>query len=467
MRAVDDSDIKPGSVDALPTGAEERPETGPVSAPVRRAMRTSQVPTGEFDRASVSAQLVHAHGLEAPSAEEALDTAVELAHAMRPEMDDDEVVQTFVAGLCALLPGRRFVVRLLPRPPREPAGAMWTTGPVIDGAADRFRIERTILGRYGFYAEQAQRVGLEVVDRYQGEFHRAARGFHAPIFFGRMLLGVLSVEYYPGESPPSGDPRVVGQLAIQLGASLAHRHAREDSANLEEQVIQAEKLATLGQLAAGVVHELNNPLTSISAYGELLHAKLANAGADPGDTEKLRRIVQSADRILRFTRDLVTYARPSSEPPQELALREVVGQGVVFCEHLILEHGADVEIEVDTGVPTIRGVRGQLHQVLINLITNACHAMPEGAGELRIRVRTQSPRFVELWVKDNGAGIPEHLHEAIFQPFFSTKGEGKGTGLGLSIVRNIVQQHGGSIEVRSVVGEGATFVVAFPVGDPT
>ncbi len=451
-----------------PPAAESvsEPPTTSIAAPRRRSMRTSQIPTGEFDRAAVRARISQAHGLETPSIDEALDTAVELAHGMRPEMDDDAVVQTFVAALCALLPGRRFVVRLLPRPPREPSGAMWTTGPVLDGAADRFRIERITLGRYGIYAEQAERFGLEVADVYEGEFHRAAKGFHVPIFFGRTILGVVSTEYYPGETPPSGDARVVGQLAIQLGASLAHRHAREDSAKLEAQVIQAEKLATLGQLAAGVVHELNNPLTSISAYGELLHAKLSNANADAGDIEKLRRIVQSADRILRFTRDLVTYARPSSEPPQELVLREVVGQAVVFCEHLILEHGATVEIEVDPGVPTIRGVRGQLHQVLINLVTNACHAMPEGAGELRLRVRAPSPAFAVLEVRDNGSGIPEHLHEAVFQPFFSTKGEGKGTGLGLSIVRNIVEQHGGTIELRSVVGEGATFVLTFPVRGP-
>ncbi len=446
--------------------AAERPSGTVLAATPGRRLRTSQVPTGELDRAAISAQLPPSHGLESPSAEETLAATVELVHAIRADMDEDGVVQTFVAGLCALMPGRRFVVRLLPRPPEEPEGAMWVTGPVLDESAERLCIERRALARYGFRPEDAALAGFELVDVYPSEFHRAATGFHVPIFCGQRLHGALSVECFPGAVPPPGDTIAAGQLAIQLGAALAQRRARADSAKLEEQIVQAEKLATLGQLAAGVVHELNNPLTSISAYGEYLHAKHAQRGGDPGDVEKLRRIVQSADRILRFTRDLVTYARPSTEPAQELSLREVVEQAVVFCEHLVREVGAEVTIDVEPPLPTVSGVRGQLHQVVINLLTNACHAVPEGAGQLRVQLRSISSARVELRVGDNGSGIPEHLHEAIFQPFFSTKGQGKGTGLGLSIVRNIVQHHGGTIRVESVLGQGAAFVVALPVSSP-
>jgi signal transduction histidine kinase len=462
---VDDSKPEPDATEERYPERERPSGTVPALSSRRRSMRTSQVPTGEFDRDLVRAPLAPLPALESPTADETLATAIELVHAIRPEMDDDGIVQSYVTGLCALLPGRRFVVRLRPSPPDEPEGAMWVTGPVLEGSAERLCIERASLARYGFDPADAERAGVEVADAYIGEFHRAALGHHVPIFCGHALLGVLSVEYFPGSTPPAGDALAVGQLAIQLGAALAQRRARADSAKLEEQIVQAEKLATLGQLAAGVVHELNNPLTSISAYGEYLHAKHAQRGGDPGDVEKLHRIVQSADRILRFTRDLVTYARPSIEPAQSLSLREVVEQAVVFCEHLIREVGAEVNIEVEPPLPPVNGVRGQLHQVLINLITNACHAMPEGAGLLRIGLRAASGRL-ELRVGDNGAGIPEHLHEAIFQPFFSTKGQGKGTGLGLSIVRNIVQHHGGTIRVESVLGEGASFVVALPVGAP-
>jgi two-component system, NtrC family, sensor kinase len=252
----------------------------------------------------------------------------------------------------------------------------------------------------------------------------------------------------------SPDGEVEGVIAIGRD--------RTEVRELEKQVIHAEKLATLGQLAAGVVHELNNPLTSISAYGEYLLKKSEATGGDEGDREKLRRIVEGADRILRFTRDLVTYARPSPEKPRFIAIDRVLDQAVMFCEHVLAEGGASVDKSYAADLPPIYGVEGQLHQVFINLITNACHAVPHGAGRLLVETADGSPGLLEVRISDNGRGIPEDQVEKIFEPFFSTKGEGKGTGLGLSIVRNIVEQHGGTIDVSSTVGGGTTFSVQLP-----
>jgi signal transduction histidine kinase len=240
--------------------------------------------------------------------------------------------------------------------------------------------------------------------------------------------------------------------------------------DLEEQIIQAEKLATLGQLAAGVVHELNNPLTSISVYSEYLLTKGKRSGVDPGDLEKLGRIVEAASRMLRFTRDLVTYARPSSEEPSSLSIGDVIDQALVFCDHVISEAKVTIERAYGEDLVDMWAVRGQLHQVFINLVTNACHAIgSRGAGRIRVAAH-RDPEAAEgglvVELSDDGPGIaPEHV-DHIFEPFFSTKGEGRGTGLGLSIVRNIVHQHGGTIAVRSVHGEGrsgTTFTLRFPV----
>ncbi|MDD9935114.1 MAG: ATP-binding protein [Myxococcales bacterium] len=228
---------------------------------------------------------------------------------------------------------------------------------------------------------------------------------------------------------------------------------------LEEQVIHAEKLATLGQLAAGVVHELNNPLTSISVYGDYLLKKSEADEGDERDIEKLRRIVSSAERILKFTRDLVTYARPSTERPVPVDVHELVEQAVVFCEHLIDETGARVERNYDESLPPVYGVKGQLVQVFVNLVTNACHAMPLGAGVLTLETVPRHDGRLAVRVRDSGKGITEDNLERIFEPFYTTKGEGKGTGLGLSIVKNIVEQHRGSIDVSSEVGTGTTFEV--------
>lgn len=233
---------------------------------------------------------------------------------------------------------------------------------------------------------------------------------------------------------------------------------------LEEQVIQSEKLATLGQLAAGVVHELNNPLTSISVYADYLLKKSEKAQNDANDTEKLRRILESADRILNFTRDLVTYARPSSEQPKEISVRDVLDQAVVFCEHVITERGVVVEKSYAESLGSIQAVRSQMHQVFINLITNACHAMPQDAGKLFIEASMTRDGRVRVRVQDNGTGIRPGDADRVFEPFFTTKGEGKGTGLGLSIVRNIVQQHHGEISVESEIGRGTTFSVILDCG---
>lgn len=231
---------------------------------------------------------------------------------------------------------------------------------------------------------------------------------------------------------------------------------------LEEQVIQAEKLATLGQLAAGVVHELNNPLTSISVYGEYLLRKGERAGHDPGDLEKMRRIVDSADRILKFTRDLVSYARPSTEEPAFVPIRDVLEQSLLFCDHVVREVNATVERRFHDESATVYAVKGQLHQVFINLITNACHALGPMGGCIVLSSFLDDAEDLHVTVEDDGCGIPHHQRERIFEPFFSTKDEGKGTGLGLSIVRNIVHQHGGTIAVAEREGGGTVFEIRLP-----
>ena len=231
---------------------------------------------------------------------------------------------------------------------------------------------------------------------------------------------------------------------------------------LQRQVVRAERLATLGELAAGVVHELNNPLTSITVYAEYLVRKFESQGAEATDLEKLRRIGASAQRILRFSRDLVQYARPSGRDLEPVDLAGVVRQSVSICEHLIERGGISLQVEVDPELPVIRAVSGQLEQVLINLITNAVHAV-EAGGTVAVRAQIEGPASVLVEVGDSGPGVADADRQRIFEPFFTTKPDGKGTGLGLPIVRNIVDQHGGEISVgRSALG-GAAFRVILPI----
>ncbi|MCP4599658.1 MAG: PAS domain-containing protein [Proteobacteria bacterium] len=239
---------------------------------------------------------------------------------------------------------------------------------------------------------------------------------------------------------------------IYIGQDLTEIRA------LQNQVIHSEKLAALGQIAVGVAHELNNPLTSITVYASYLAKKL-DGQIEESDVAKIRRIMDAAGRIQSFSRDLVAYARPYREEPILIKPSELLERALSFCEHLVEASKADVILDVAGKLEPIYGIRGQLEQVFVNLLTNACHALPEDGGTINITAYAIDKDKIEILLQDTGHGITEdHLSE-VFEPFFTTKAEGQGTGLGLSIVRNILVNHNGAIKVESNVGEGTTFTI--------
>ncbi len=240
--------------------------------------------------------------------------------------------------------------------------------------------------------------------------------------------------------------RVAGVIAIGQDRTELHE--------LEGQVIQAEKLATLGQLAAGIAHEINNPLTSISVYAEYILGQLTSCGADEADVMRVERILGSADRIKTFTRNLLSYARPSQEEAGDVPLNQVIDEALGFCEHVMRDAGVEIQRQYMQGLPEVRGVRTQLHQVFVNLVTNACNAAREGGGEIRVMTRLGDDGRLLVTIEDDGVGISEEDLRQIFEPFFSTRRKGKGTGLGLPIVKSILEQHDGSIDIDSGLGQG-------------
>ncbi len=270
------------------------------------------------------------------------------------------------------------------------------------------------------------------------------------------------------------DLQIGERAGLVLGAALrrarsfqrTQRSAR-DLERLQAHIIQAEKLASLGQIVAGVVHELNNPLTSIIAYADYLTKKARDRLPDSSaedDVERLRRIGEAAARILKFSRDLVAYSRPSTEIPGPIALGEVIDKAVIFCEHEFAVCEIQVQRDMPAELPGVRGVVGQLTQVFVNLFTNAAHAMSGRGGELRVRAQVDADKnAIVVDVEDDGAGIEPRDLPHIFEPFFTTKPDGRGTGLGLSIVRDIVDGHGGTVVVRSSAGQGTVFTLTLPL----
>ena len=254
---------------------------------------------------------------------------------------------------------------------------------------------------------------------------------------------------------------VIGGGGRPIEALVAVGQDQTRILSLERQIIQAEKLATIGQLAAGVVHELGNPLTAITVYADYLVKRLERGPLDASDGEKLRRILDGAERILSFSRSLVQYAAPTPVEQGTVVLNDAVRQALFFCEH-VLSDGARLEVELADGLPALVGVRGQITQVVINLVTNAVHALPRSGGRIRVATSPKGSGTVTVTVEDEGCGIPAEDHVRIFEPFFTTKTDGKGSGLGLSIVRSIVERHRGSIAVDSVPGRGTIFTVTLP-----
>jgi signal transduction histidine kinase len=250
---------------------------------------------------------------------------------------------------------------------------------------------------------------------------------------------------------------------VMMIASVLEQHRVLDRGlmDLRAQVIQSEKLASLGQIAAGIVHELNNPLTTIVAYSDFLRKKLERKGGDPSDVERLSRINEAAERILRFSRDLTAYSRPASEVPAPVAIHDVIERALVFCDHELDKTGVMVERHFGDVRP-VRGVAGQLTQVFVNLFTNAAHAMRSNQGGLLTIATTMRDDEVAVLISDDGHGIDAEHRQRIFEPFFTTKTDGTGTGLGLSIVRSIVQSHGGRISVDGNAPRGTVFHVELP-----
>ncbi len=230
---------------------------------------------------------------------------------------------------------------------------------------------------------------------------------------------------------------------------------------LEKRIIQAEKLASLGQLAASVVHEINNPMTAVATYADaLLKRSLMVPRTDPADVDKYQRIVDNSERVLRFTRDLVSYARPAHDRAEQIDLNQVIDRATGFCEHVVNKYGVTL-IREYAELPRFQAVRQNLVQVFVNLITNACHATPPGGEVVITTARDRDDALVT--VTDTGSGMDAAVVARIFEPFFTTKPDGKGTGLGLSIVQGIIENHGGSISVVSEPGNGTVFTIRLPM----
>jgi two-component system NtrC family sensor kinase len=231
----------------------------------------------------------------------------------------------------------------------------------------------------------------------------------------------------------------------------------------QDRLIQAEKLAALGRLAADVAHEIRNPLTAIGGFARRLQKSIA------GEKERGRVdiIVSEVERLEKILRDVLTFSRDARSHLEKRSMEEVVFEVMDMHEQVCGEQAVSVEVTIEKGLPPVLMDRDQVRQALTNLVANALDAMP-GGGTLRAAAGSEvvhDVRYVFVKVSDTGQGIDADTLPLIFEPFFTTKQIGRGTGLGLSITSKIIEEHGGFIRAESKQGQGAAFSLYFPLQD--
>jgi signal transduction histidine kinase len=310
-----------------------------------------------------------------------------------------------------------------------------------------------------------------------------------PILYGVDLLGVIAVgRKLSGDQPAPDDRLLLRTLANQSSIAIENAKAFDEIAKLNEtlearveertrelretqaQLTQAEKMKSLGQLVAGVAHELNNPIGFVHANLQLLDEqvkKLLEGQQTDSDRERVRAAItkllarsrEGTQRVKKIVEDLRTFSRMDQADLQDADLHEEIDRTLALMEPRFKNH---IRVVRDYGdLPRVRCYPGQLNQVFMNLLMNACDAI-ESDGEIRITTH-RTDGEVRLEFHDDGAGIPEDVQNRIFDPFFTTKDVGAGTGLGLSLSHGIIERHGGRIFVGSEPGRGTTFVIDLPL----
>jgi two-component system NtrC family sensor kinase len=255
------------------------------------------------------------------------------------------------------------------------------------------------------------------------------------------------------------------ELKIKRMKELQEAFSKEIQ-ELEEKLIHCEKLSLVGQLSASYAHELNNLLCAILGYAQFLQRKIETKYPHLDEVaQNLGTIVKQSENASKVTQNLLDFSRKDASHEGPTNIGEVLDRAVNFVKQRTSSLRIEVIRDYDPYLPQVLADQDRLEHVFLNLIVNACHAMEKG-GTIRI---TAQPRveeggeFLQVDFADTGCGIQEENLERIFEPFFSTKERGKGTGLGLYISRRIIEDCGGRLAVQSVVGQGSTFTMLFPV----
>jgi signal transduction histidine kinase len=305
-----------------------------------------------------------------------------------------------------------------------------------------------------------------IFDRHSystSELQDSVRKQSADIIVGGVKRGIVELMYSAerpelDEGPFLKEERnLIDTLAREIALIIERKQTEEDKERLQDQLRHADRLATIGQLSAGVAHELNEPIGSILGFAQLIQKDPDLSSQAKTDIEKINRASLHAREVIK---KLMLFARQM--PPQKIRvnLNQIVQEGLYFLESRCAKEGIKVVRQLSPSLPDVTADPSQMTQVMVNIVVNAIQAMPDG-GKLTIKTLA-SEKSVSLVIADTGVGMDKNVRRQIFQPFFTTKDVGMGTGLGLSVVYGIVTSHGGSIDVDSLVGQGTQIKIILP-----
>ena len=325
-------------------------------------------------------------------------------------------------------------------------------------------IARILPAAWQYPRRACARILLDGRDFQSPGFRDGARRQTAAIRIGDRDRGAVEVHYRDGRGLPrqtsflDEERRLIDNIAGQIAFMIEHEDARAAKAELREQLIRADRLAAIGQLAAGVAHELNEPLNAVLGLAQLVRKM---PGLPVRSLADLDKIVEASLHARTIIRELLVFARQGRPGRARVNLNRIIMDELALFETLCGRSCVEIRRVVDPDLPEITADKSQIRQVISNLVVNALQAMP-GGGVLTLQTFFDASR-VCLAVEDNGIGMSPRIRENVFMPFFTTKDVDQGTGLGLSVVHGIVSLHKGEIRVESQEGRGSRFVVAFPL----
>jgi PAS domain S-box-containing protein len=337
---------------------------------------------------------------------------------------------------------------------------------VVDNAANYTFVSPRVVDVLGFEPEEIRE--LELGARTHPEDRAAMRAMYHEILAGRETFASLEVRVRRKDGEWRRLRCHFSPLFDEMdkidGVIISGRDVT-DLKRLEEQLIQAEKLAAMGQMLAGVAHELNNPLTAILGVTELLRER---PGADEATQRQLELTHRQARRAARIVQNLLEFSRPASPQKKPLDVNVLIERTLQLQEHSLRRNQVEVDYQPQPGLPPVMGDGNQLIQVLLNLVTNAEQAIREVREQGRIQIRTALlADRIAVTVQDDGVGIRPEALPRIFDPFYTTKRPGGGTGLGLSICMSIIREHGGNLDAQAIPEGGSMFTLDLPVPSET